>query len=52
MSSPKIVLVNESISEMKTLLKKSSNLIIPRVRMLIEIKKNEEQLFLSENLPI
>lgn len=43
MSAAKIVTVKESISELKALLKKSSNLIIPRVRMLIEIKKNEEQ---------
>ncbi len=42
MSSPKQVIVKESISELKALLKKSRGLISPRVRMLIEIKKNEQ----------
>ena len=42
MSAPKKVIVKESISELKALLKKSGCLIAPRIRMLIEIKKNEQ----------
>jgi len=42
MSAPKKVIVKESISELKAFLKKSGCLIAPRIRMLIEIKKNEQ----------
>ena len=41
MASPKSIQVKESIKELKQLLKKTPRLIIPRIRMLIEIKKHE-----------
>lgn len=41
MSSPKTIQVKESFKELKQLLKKSSRLIVPRIRMLIEIKNHE-----------
>ena len=41
MALPKHIKVKESISELKALLKKASPLIAPRIRMIIEIKKNE-----------
>ena len=41
MALPKIIKIKESMSELKTLLKKASPLIAPRIRTLIEIKKNE-----------
>jgi transposase len=41
MALPKYIKVKETMSELKALLKKSSPLIAPRVRTLIEIKKNE-----------
>lgn len=41
MASPKSIQVKESIKELKQLLKKTPRLIMPRIRMLIEIKKHE-----------
>jgi hypothetical protein len=41
MSSPKSIQVKESLAELKKLLKTSPRLVIPRIRMLIEIKKHE-----------
>jgi transposase len=41
MSAPKIIIVQESMQELKQLLKSSSLLISPRIKMLIELKKNE-----------
>ncbi len=41
MSLPKSISVKESLIELKKLLKVSVKLIAPRIRMLIEIKKNE-----------
>jgi transposase len=41
MASPKSVQVKESLKELNQLLKTSPKLVIPRVRMLIEIKKHE-----------
>jgi hypothetical protein len=41
MALPKHVKVKESMSELKTLLKKASPLIAPRIRTIIEIKKHE-----------
>jgi transposase len=43
MASPKIIQVKESLPELRRLHKKASNLIAPRIRMLIELKKHEEQ---------
>lgn len=43
MSYPKQIKVKESLSELKRILKNSSPLIAPRIRMLIELKKNEKQ---------
>lgn len=43
MAAPKIILVKESNTEIKVLLKKSSSLILPRLRMLLELKKNEKE---------
>ena len=48
MSSPKSIHVKESLSELKKLLKGSARLIIPRVRMLIEIKKHEADIGISK----
>jgi transposase len=42
MSSPKSIIVKESLSELKKLLKTTPRLIFPRIRMLLEIKKNEK----------
>lgn len=42
MAAPKIIKVKESNAELKAFLKKSSNLIVPRLRMLIELKNHEE----------
>jgi transposase len=41
MSSPKSIQVKESVVELKKLLKSSSRLIFPRIKMLLEIKRNE-----------
>lgn len=41
MSSPKSIQVKEGLAELKKLLKTSARLVIPRIRMLIEIKKHE-----------
>lgn len=41
MSLPKIIIVKESMKELTSLLKKASPLIAPRIRTIIEIKKNE-----------
>lgn len=41
MAAPKLILVKEKLTELKALLKKASPLIGPRLRVLIEIKKNE-----------
>ena len=41
MSLPKTITVKESLSELKTLLKKSSPLIAPRIKTIIEIKKSQ-----------
>jgi transposase len=41
MAAPKLVLVNETISELKALLKSTKPIFVPRLRMLIEIKKHE-----------
>ncbi len=43
MAAAKIIIVKESLSEIKALLRKSSNLVSPRLRMLIEIKKHENK---------
>ena len=42
MSSPKSIVVKESVSELKKLLKTTPRLIFPRIRMLLEIKNNEK----------
>lgn len=42
MSSPKQIMIKEKLTELKALLKKASPLISPRLRVLIEIKKNEK----------
>ena len=42
MALPKIINIKESTTELKALLKKATPLIAPRLRMLIEIKKNED----------
>lgn len=42
MASPKIIQVKESDKELKVLLKGASTLIVPRLRMLIELKKHGE----------
>ena len=42
MALPKQVVVKEALAELKSLLKKASPLIAPRLRVLIEIKKNEK----------
>ena len=42
MSLPKYIVIKETLSELKTLLKKASPLIRPRLRVLIEMKKNEK----------
>lgn len=42
MSHPKSIQVKESLTELNKILKGSTKLIIPRIRMLIEIKKHEE----------
>ena len=42
MSVPKFITVKESLPELKKLLKNSKKLIMPRIRMLIEIKKQED----------
>jgi transposase len=44
MSSPKKVQVKESLQDLKRLFKKSSLLIQPRIKMLIEIKKSDNSL--------
>jgi transposase len=41
MSHPKSIEVKESIAELKKLLKISPRIVIPRIRMLIEIKRHE-----------
>ena len=41
MALPKNIKVKETMAELKTLLKRASPLIAPRIRMLIEIKKTE-----------
>jgi len=41
MAAPKLVSVNESISELKAFMKSSKPFFVPRIRMLIEIKKHE-----------
>lgn len=43
MASPKQMNIKESLVDLKRLLKTSSPLISPRIRMLIELKKNEKQ---------
>jgi hypothetical protein len=42
MASPKIILIKESTSELKSLLKSSIPLIAIRIRCLLEIKKHEQ----------
>ncbi len=42
MSLPKKIFIKENFSELKKLLKNSSRLIRPRIRMLIEIYKHQE----------
>jgi transposase len=42
MASPKQIVVKETLSELKSVLKKAPPLIGPRIRVLIEIKKNEK----------
>jgi transposase len=41
MSSPKTIIIQQTLPELKALLKKASPLIAPRIKMLIEIKKNQ-----------
>ncbi len=43
MASPKIIIVKEEISDLKQKIKKVKPIFIPRIRMLIEIKKSENQ---------
>jgi len=43
MSAPKVIIIKESFKELNFLLKKSKKLIFPRLRMLIEIKKHENE---------
>lgn len=42
MATPKLIVVKEDLSELKSLLKKASSLIAPRIRMLLELKKHED----------
>jgi transposase len=42
MSSPKLVQVKESLSELKRMYKLATRLMAPRLQMLIEIKKHED----------
>lgn len=42
MASPKKIFIKESFKSLNSLLKHSKTLILPRIRMLIEIKKNEK----------
>lgn len=42
MASPKSIEIKETVIELKKLLKSCPRLIIPRIRMLIEIKKHEK----------
>jgi transposase len=42
MASPKVIPVKESVETLKRILKSSTPLIAPRIRMLIEIKKKED----------
>jgi len=42
MALPKQVVVKETLTELKALLKKASPLIAPRLRVLIEMKRNEK----------
>jgi len=41
MAAPKIIIVTESLQELKQILKSTSSFLAPRVRMLIELKKYE-----------
>ena len=50
MSAPKSITVKESLAELKKLLKNSTNLILPRIRMLVEIKKHENLRGLSKRV--
>ncbi len=43
MSHPKSIIVKESLQELKSLLKKSKQIFVPRIRMLIEIKSGRTQ---------
>ncbi|MCD4832771.1 MAG: hypothetical protein K8R31_03175 [Bacteroidales bacterium] len=40
MSYPKSIIVKESLQELKSLLKRAKQIFVPRIRMLIEIKKD------------
>lgn len=42
MALPKLIVIKETLTELKALLKKASPLIAPRLRALIEMKKNEK----------
>lgn len=43
MAAPKFIIVKESASELKKLIKSSPSLIIPRLRMLLELKKYSDK---------
>ncbi len=43
MAAPKIIIIKEELTELKKILKKVKPIFIPRVRMLIEIKKSDNQ---------
>lgn len=42
MSAPKIIIVKESEMQLKALLKGSSKIIVPRIKMLLVIKQNQQ----------
>jgi len=50
MASPKIIEIREEISDLKKKIKKVKPIFIPRLRMLIEIKKSENQAISKRNL--
>ena len=43
MAIPKVILIKESKEELRRILKKSKPIIIPRIRMLLEMKKYEKE---------
>jgi transposase len=43
MSAPKKIIIKETLQELKSLYKKATPFIAPRIRVLIELKKHEEE---------